>query len=233
MKVQFSPYFKYAGVLVCSALLLFACSKDDGPGNKPDPVDPINPTEDAQLILTASKTELSEGDEVTFSVTANGKDVDADIYVDDTKITGNTHRFDKMGIYEVYAQKEDYTQSKTETIKVYQTDVYVSGAEYIGQNRAKYWKNGVSVEITDGSTDAVGMSIFVNNDDVYLAGFQLVTGNYYAGRYWKNGNAVTLNENNKDAHLSSIVVIGEDVYVAGNEKKIKIFFFLPNIGKME
>lgn len=34
--MQISSYFKYAGLLLCSALLLLACSKDDGGGNDPD-----------------------------------------------------------------------------------------------------------------------------------------------------------------------------------------------------
>lgn len=38
MRIQFFSYFKYAGLLLCSALLLLACSKDDGGGNDPDNV---------------------------------------------------------------------------------------------------------------------------------------------------------------------------------------------------
>jgi|SRR5690606_1380041 len=35
MKTQIFTYFKYAGILLCSAILLFSCSKDDEPGNRP------------------------------------------------------------------------------------------------------------------------------------------------------------------------------------------------------
>jgi len=41
MKKQIFTYFKYAGLLLCSALLLFSCSKSDGPGNESDPVDKV------------------------------------------------------------------------------------------------------------------------------------------------------------------------------------------------
>jgi hypothetical protein len=88
MKTQFSSYLKYTGVSLYSSLLLLACSKDDGPGKQPDHVDPISPTEEAQLMLSASKTELNESDEVTFSVTFDRKAIEADIFIDDEKLNG-------------------------------------------------------------------------------------------------------------------------------------------------
>src|SRR5690554_6304803 len=36
MKTQISSYIKYVGMLLCSTLLLSACSKEGGPGDEPD-----------------------------------------------------------------------------------------------------------------------------------------------------------------------------------------------------
>lgn len=112
MKKHFYFYFKHAGIGLCSLLLLFACSKDDGSGRKPEPVDI------GQLVLEATATDIDEGDEVTFkTTTADGNTIDADIYIDDTKINGTTHTFDKTGVYEVRARKDGYTQSEVQKKK--------------------------------------------------------------------------------------------------------------------
>lgn len=76
--------FRRIGLLLCSALLLFACSKKSN-----------NPIQ-LQLTLSPSATEIDESDEVDFTVTGNGKTIEADIYVDGTKITGSTNRFNKI-----------------------------------------------------------------------------------------------------------------------------------------
>lgn len=75
-----------------------------------------------KLILTASSLEIKVGDKDTFHVTVDGKQViDADIYVEDTKISDSIYRFDEAGTYNVYALKDGFANSDTLSIKV--TDV--------------------------------------------------------------------------------------------------------------
>jgi len=98
--------------------------------------------------------------------------------------------------------------SRASFIAVSGNDVYVAG-QVAGSNHdiAVYWKNGVEIDLTDGSNEAGANSIFVQGTDVYVAGQDGA-----AAMYWKNGMPVVLDAN---ATVSNIVVLGADVYVAG------------------
>jgi hypothetical protein len=51
-------------------------------------------------------------------------------------------------------------------------DVYVAGVENNGLfDVAKYWKNGIPVNLSDGYSQACANSIVVSDSDVYVAGW--------------------------------------------------------------
>jgi len=214
METQIFTYFKYAGMLLCSMFLLFSCSKESEPDNKPDP----DPADQSELVLAASASEIDKGDAVTFEVTADGKTVDADIYIDNAKISGTNHTFEEAGTYQVVAKKEGYADSDAIAIKSYQVDVYVAGYKSTGSGTiAVYWKNGTVVplpsETIGGSASA--SDITVHGEDVYVSGF--TTYGSRRATYWKNGTAVHLTDGSWMAEADAIVVDGNDVYVAGFE----------------
>lgn len=161
----FVSYVSLAGVLLCSTLLFFSCSKNNG----------ADPQKD-KLVLTASATEIDKGENVTFEVTANGKAIEADIYIENTKINGTTHTFEEAGTYQIVAKKSGYADSEVIDLKIYQVDVHVAGFEHNGSKYiATYWKNGKPVTLSDGSRPVIVESIFVtrslgtNNKKIYLS----------------------------------------------------------------
>lgn len=72
-------------------------------------------------------------------------------------------------------------------------NVYVAGYE---NKVAKYWKNGVSVVVSDSvnNTNALANCIIVAGNDIYLGGYEseTTTPNIIA-KYWKNGKGCKLN----------------------------------------
>jgi hypothetical protein len=96
-------------------------------------------------------------------------------------------------------------------------NVYVAGYEInSGKRFAKYWKNGVAVNLNDGSNPADATAIVLVNNDVYVAGAENNAG-WPVPKYWKNGAAVNLPYNGTYAIPNSIAVVNNDVYVAGHE----------------
>jgi hypothetical protein len=97
--------------------------------------------------------------------------------------------------------------------------VYVAGSERaVGtSNRvAKYWKDGVAIALSDSTKNADAYAVYVNGNDVYVAGFEN-NGTKDVAKYWKNGVAIALTNGNTNAIAKSIFVSGSDVYVVGNE----------------
>ncbi|MBS1600575.1 MAG: IPT/TIG domain-containing protein [Bacteroidetes bacterium] len=104
------------------------------------------------------------------------------------------------------------TSAYISSVFVSGADVYAAGIQSGSHDVSTYWKNGVPVPLTDGTTYCQPPKIFVSGTDVYVAG---TDGS--VGKYWKNGTANILNSTNP-AFLSyplSIYVNNNDVYVSG------------------
>lgn len=97
--------------------------------------------------------------------------------------------------------------------------MYVAGVEYNGTtNVAKLWKNGVAQNLTDGTMYAYAYSVFVEGNDVYVAGFEDNSSNVYVAKVWKNGTAQDLTNGTNYAIARSVYVSNGDVYVVGREE---------------
>ncbi|HUB60037.1 MAG TPA: hypothetical protein VL978_05020 [Puia sp.] len=117
---------------------------------------------------------------------------------------------------------EDYVNG----IFVSGSDVYVSGGtSYQSAAHARYWKNGVPVDLagslnyagpnnTSGYPQSTG--IFVAGNDVYVSGLQQTAENWPVAIYWKNGLPVFLSTDSLSGSVANAVfVAGSDVYAAG------------------
>jgi hypothetical protein len=93
--------------------------------------------------------------------------------------------------------------------------VLVAGYESNGTNNvAKYWIDGQEIELSDGTHNATANSIFVSDNDVYVAGMNS------GAVYWKNNREIRLSGNN----ASSIFVSGNDVYVGGSDSTHAVYW---------
>jgi hypothetical protein len=97
--------------------------------------------------------------------------------------------------------------SNAASVFVNGNDVYVAGSElYQSSSKAKYWKNGVSVDLTDGTNYASANSIYVKGNDVYVAGRETNAQGKYVAKIWKNGTATSLTDGLFYADAQSIFV---------------------------
>ena len=102
-----------------------------------------------------------------------------------------------------------------EALSVYVTDegdVYVAG--YDGDN-ARLWKNGLVQQIDDDKDARIYYSVFVKDNDVYLAGYVDTVKEVYSGGYslhyfqaslWKNGKKINLTVGENDSMAYSVFV---------------------------
>ncbi len=94
--------------------------------------------------------------------------------------------------------------------------VYTAGHRVPEKNYtiAMLWKNGEAIKLTDGKEWSAAWSVFVDKDDVYVAGYK-----GSKALLWKNGEASELSDGSKWTVARSVYVSDGDVYVAGWEKK--------------
>ena len=93
-------------------------------------------------------------------------------------------------------------------------DVYAVGYGYRGNNQvAALWKNGITAEFPDGSVRFYSVYVFEN--DVYVAGTQFNENNESIPTIWKNGVPTFLSEGGIRSFAKSVFVSENDIYVAG------------------
>jgi hypothetical protein len=93
-------------------------------------------------------------------------------------------------------------------------NVYVAGIEDKGTGNGdylvKYWKNGIPYLLNDAQAYAgtfVSSSIYVNGNDLYIAGFGNTNANGIdVAMYWKNGVAIPLSDGTLNEYVTSLFV---------------------------
>jgi len=163
---------------------------------------------DQDSLLSIINFQPDEPEEYSVEWFSNDTDI---VDVKDGVVTGIS-----PGKASVYAQINDVRSPSCE-IRVKgvfdeNNDVYITGSI---SKAVTYWKNGISVALTSGSNFADGYSIFVADDDVYVAGYEQNDDGIPIAKYWKNGQETILSEKSSKAH--DIVVADNNVYVVGYE----------------
>jgi len=158
---------------------------------------------------------LSDGTKYSYAeaIAISGNDIYVAGWERDAGIDGEVARCWKNG--SEYPLTTGYSDAYD--ICLYGNDVYIAGKESNGTTMvAKYWKNGLSVSLTNGNYYASASAITISNGEVYVAGFES-NGTKSVAKYWKNGVQVVLGDGTNYSEANDIVVIGSDVYVTGIE----------------
>ncbi|HRN78661.1 MAG TPA: hypothetical protein PLU07_09670 [Ferruginibacter sp.] len=220
-------------------VLIASCSKDDGQTPTPAPKVPQGVTTATISQITANSA--ASGGSIT---TDGGASITARGIVWSTtsapSITLTTKTSDGTGagqfnstmsglnpgtIYYVRAYATNsvgtaYGDEKTFTTAAtpLSPNVYVAVQRQGNPNRALYWNNTNTVNLSDGSRHAFAKSVFVNATGVYIAGEEHNASGVYVAKYWKDGQIVNLSNGTKHAFASGIVVSGSNVYVSGSQE---------------
>ncbi len=120
-------------------------------------------------------------------------------------------------------------QADVTDIAVWGEDIYVAGWEGMGQTNefgvklgvAKYWKNGQGTQLTDGTKNAQALGVSVENNIVYVCGFEDNQPTGFTKRlacYWKDGVQHFLPEVGNIQLPSCIKAHQGDVYIGGYEE---------------
>ena len=85
---------------------------------------------------------------------------------------------------------------------------------------AKYWKNGIRVNLGSETSTSYAMAIAVSGSDSHVVGWGGDNlGPKYA-KYWKNGVEVPLTDFSEDySEATDVAVSGSDVYIVGRVRK--------------
>jgi hypothetical protein len=181
----------------------------------------------ASATTTQIKTIVPEGakaSKITVKVGLNATTSDTNFSVFRIYITGQ--EYDASGNGKAYAKfwinsvgtnlPLDGTKTTSgNAIAIGDGAIYVAG----GSDVAKYWIDGVVVNIGNNTFKSGITSIAISGSDVYVAGYEYTASNKIVAKYWKNAVAVTLTDGTKDARANAVVVSGSNVYVAGYDGK--------------
>jgi hypothetical protein len=195
MNTQFNKTHKY---LFLSIIILFvtSCSKSDNGSDNVTDNSVVNNFSDANKIYIAAGSFRWE----------NGKS---------TELTSDLSGIPNNGICEGYS------------IFGLGSDIYIPGRKNTASDNRSlpaYWKNGIpnSLTIFSNTTYGVAKSIFVEGNDVYVAGTlsyksnQISNADAEMATIWKN-NVSTKLSNSLISRATSVFVSGTDIYVCGQE----------------
>lgn len=96
-------------------------------------------------------------------------------------------------------------------------DFYICGREIVnGISIAKYWKNGVEFNLSDGTRNCGASRIAVEGNEVYIAGYEELKKDFYIPVYWKNGVKQICTQEMLLGYAPLIAVSQGDIYFSSS-----------------
>jgi hypothetical protein len=153
------------------------------------------------------------------SIAVAGNDIFIAGYTFNPSAGYNSACYWKNGVINFMHSTTIYESGEANSVFLSDTNIHIAGkihsAIYAPSiDIAVYWKNGKATELTDRLTASVANSIFVQGNDVYIAGGIAGPDRFWRAAYWKNGVATILES--KYSVANAITVFENDVYIAGN-----------------
>ncbi len=193
----------------------------------------VGEAKEPQLLLSASETEISIGETITFRAyyEQKGDSILAEIvnfYIDGIKVLGNKFTFKNKGNYEVIAKQAGYQDSDPLNISVtaapYSKNIFVVGFEEIGSSsKAILWENNASGSTTLGA--GVATDVFNYNGTLYISGYvENHINQTYAAKYWKDAKEAVLNSEGARANSVFVEPKNGQVFIAGNVGKEAVYW---------
>ncbi|WP_298903824.1 hypothetical protein [uncultured Psychroserpens sp.] len=180
--------------MVCLTLLLASCSSDNS-----DDAEMNNPEDSTVYVVGSNANESDTGD----------SELDRALLWVDEELTVLTNGQTNAEAFSVFVSGDD---------------VYVAGYEELGNgiSIAKYWKNGVSVNLSDGTRDAIAYDILVDGEDVYVVGEEdsEIPGGRNIATYWVNGMPTLLTDGTEFAAARALALYEGEIHIVGKEGSI-------------
>lgn len=96
-------------------------------------------------------------------------------------------------------------------------DFFICGREIVnGISVARYWKNGVAFNLSDGTQNCGASRIAVEGNDVYISGYEELKKDFYIPVYWKNGVKQKPTEEMLLGYAPLIAVSQGDIYFSSS-----------------
>lgn len=204
-------------LLACTSLLTFTqCGSDD-----PSPAKPADVYVAGNFNTLAGEGGYNwipvywkNGEMVELSESNGDADIigvnNGDVYVlGDLSGDNGKIRIWKNGVMTDFTDGADYAY--VYNIKFFGDDMYVVGTI---DDRATYWKNGVSHTINT-TLDSRAYDILIDGADVYVAGFERAESGYTIATIWKNDESTDLSDGSSYAEVSGIAMSNGDLYASG------------------
>lgn len=227
MKTQIFTYIKYTGMLLCSALLLSSCSKEDGPGNESEP-DEKEQQYQTDIYVAGYESNgrvlmpkcWKNGVPIDLEVGSQGAELYAmtvdgeDIYL--AGYTWDSKGWDRIAMYWKNGKAVELIKGRAYAIAVENGDVYAAGTHNIDP---VYWKNEKLITLRSMPGNEYIADIAVDGSDVHTVVRRFPgPGNISeVGSILYSKNGGTLNTLSANGVAFAIALNGDDVYVVGTE----------------
>ncbi len=217
-------------------ITLFSCQKETSTDNGTNPINKELPKLTTSSVVNISGTTATSGGTIVSngndSITAKG----LCWAITPSPTLGNFSKSDTSSNSTFSLSIQGLTKNQTYYVRAYATNsigtaygnqisfttdsivhVYITGTS---AGRCIYWKDGVPTPFTNTGTFNFSQpnSIFVDNNDVYVAGVERnLSSGIYEGKVWKNGIGSNISNGGYTSNAIAVRIVNNELIILGTE----------------